>query len=156
MLQVNNLPVALIECKKFGESLNKHINQLFKYFQTKDVHLGILTNGVEYQFFTDSQKENVMDKKPYFTFDISEDDLVLLDNYAKANIAHAPIPSIVNKRKQLEQQKEQEISDYKSQINELQDKLSKQKEEPNVNEQIYSAMLVRQLLKTERLEKENK
>lgn len=166
MLQADDVPVALIECKKFGEPLTKHINQLFRYFQAKNVHIGILTNGIVYYFFTDSKRENVMDKKPFFEFDISSDDLDLLNDYTKDNILQAPIPSIVNKRKQLEQQKEQEISDYKSQISDYETKISdyeyqiselnKQKEEPNENEQIYSAMLFQQLLKAEKLEKENK
>ena len=89
MLQVDNLPVALIECKKFGEPLDKHINQLYRYFQAKNVHIGILTNGIVYYFFTDSKRENVMDKKPYLEFDITTDDLELLNNYTRDNILQA-------------------------------------------------------------------
>ena len=32
-----------------------------RYFTISDVHIAILTNGDDYWFFTDSQKENVMD-----------------------------------------------------------------------------------------------
>ena len=163
MLQVDNRPAALIECKKFGESLDKHVNQLYRYFQAKNVHIGILTNGVVYHFFTDSNRENVMDTKPYLELDITTDDLELLNDYTRDNILQAPIPSIVNKRKKQEQQKEQEISnykhqisDYESQINELQDKLSKQKDESGVDEQMYNAMLVQHLIMKDKLESENK
>ena len=51
--------------------LEGHINQLYRYFPTLPVHIGILTNGWQYWFFTDSQTENNMDKKPYFEFDMT-------------------------------------------------------------------------------------
>jgi len=126
-LQVNDVPVAIIECKKFLEPLEGHINQLYRYFPTLEIHIGILTNGIKYWFFTDSEKDNVMDKKPFLMIDIAEDDnFDCLRDYTRDNILNAPVPSIENKRKQaekerqqLEQQKEQELSDAKSKVSDL-------------------------------------
>jgi predicted type IV restriction endonuclease len=65
-------PIMLFECKWSGADLNKvHASQLYRYFSVlPDVRFGILTNGVEYRFFTDLDKPNVMDEKPFFVFDL--------------------------------------------------------------------------------------
>lgn len=58
----------LIECKKRGESLTLHAAQLGSYFAaTRSVTLGILTNGIEYRFYTDTERVNIMDENPFFT-----------------------------------------------------------------------------------------
>lgn len=59
---VNDKPVIIVECKKIGEPLWKHINQLWGYFSEKvrdGVKLGVLTDGDEYWFFTDSKDPNM-------------------------------------------------------------------------------------------------
>lgn len=102
-LQINNQPVALIECKKFGLTLSeKHISQLYRYFTISDVHIAILTNGDDYWFFTDSHKENVMDLEPYYKIRISEantDELSKLEQYSKDMIQYADINKVVRYEK---------------------------------------------------------
>ena len=81
-LQINNQPVAIVECKQLNVSLSeKHISQLYRYFTISDVHIAILTNGDDYWFFTDSQKENVMDLEPYYTIKLSTADTDELDKF---------------------------------------------------------------------------
>ena len=71
----------LVECKPVnGELSIKHASQLFRYFAATDARVALLTNGVIYKFFTDSDKANMMDEKPFFTFN--------LDDYRKADIRH--------------------------------------------------------------------
>ncbi|MFF2797077.1 type I restriction endonuclease [Lysinibacillus xylanilyticus] len=65
-------PVILIECKSIAEKLTKHDSQLFRYFGTTSAKFGILTNGIEYKFFTDLEEPNKMDTTPFFTFNILE------------------------------------------------------------------------------------
>ena len=65
-------PTILIEAKWCGESLDKHGSQLFRYFATTKAKFGILTNGVEYRFFTDLDEINKMDEKPFYTLNILE------------------------------------------------------------------------------------
>ncbi|MER2190656.1 MAG: type I restriction endonuclease [Solibacillus sp.] len=65
-------PIILIECKSISEKLTKHDSQLFRYFGTTSAKFGILTNGVEYKFFTDLEEANKMDTAPFFTFNILE------------------------------------------------------------------------------------
>lgn len=98
-LQINNQPVALVECKQLSVQLSeKHISQLYRYFTVSDVHIAILTNGDDYWFFTDSQKENVMDLEPYYTIRVSEaevDELYKFEQYSKELIQYADIAQVV-------------------------------------------------------------
>lgn len=66
----NNEPVILIEAKCVKEKLAKHDSQLFRYFGTTKAKFAILTNGIEYKFFTDLDEQNKMDQKPFFMFNI--------------------------------------------------------------------------------------
>lgn len=60
---------VLIECKPSSVDLDlKHASQLFRYFATTDARLAILTNGVQYQFYSDIEQPNRMDEKPFFVF----------------------------------------------------------------------------------------
>ncbi len=65
-------PVMLFECKSSGTDLNKvHASQLYRYFSVvPQARFGVLTNGVEYRFFSDLESPNRMDDKPFFTFNI--------------------------------------------------------------------------------------
>jgi len=67
---LNGEPVILIECKCVNEKLNKHDSQLFRYFSTTTSKFGILTNGIDYRFYTDLEEPNKMDSTPFFTFNI--------------------------------------------------------------------------------------
>lgn len=67
-------PVMIIECKCCKSQLkHQHVSQLRKYFSIHpSARLGILTNGIEYQFFTDSQNPNIMDGDPFLSFSIHD------------------------------------------------------------------------------------
>lgn len=61
----------IVECKQIDVKLSeKHISQLYRYFSVTNPHYAVLTNGVDYQIFTDSIKQNIMDSKPIFEFNI--------------------------------------------------------------------------------------
>lgn len=63
--------VILIECKPIGADLEaKHAGQLFRYFAVTDARFGVLTDGVRYLFFSDLEKENRMDDRPFFEFNL--------------------------------------------------------------------------------------
>lgn len=78
----------LIECKPSSAELNiNHAAQLFRYFSVTDARLAVLTNGVNYQFYSDVEKPNRMDDKPFFTFSmdaIKPNDIKTLDKFSKA------------------------------------------------------------------------
>ena len=70
LLYKDNNPTLIIECKKWSEDLNLHVNQLVRYYHTSKVKFGLLTNGLEYHFFTDLDQPNIMDTLPFFSFNV--------------------------------------------------------------------------------------
>lgn len=65
-------PSILIECKHWGESLDPHNSQLFRYFHTTSAKFGLLSNGIIYRFYTDLAEQNKMDDKPFFEFNVTD------------------------------------------------------------------------------------
>lgn len=65
-------PSILIECKHWGESLDPHNSQLFRYFHTTSAKFGLLSNGIIYRFYTDLVEPNKMDDKPFFEFNVTD------------------------------------------------------------------------------------
>jgi predicted type IV restriction endonuclease len=84
-------PIIIIECKPVSNNnLAAEIPQLTKYYNSKSsIVLGILTNGIEYLFFTDNCDTNVMDEEPFLIYNITKHQegfdfirlLVLDDNF---------------------------------------------------------------------------
>ena len=77
----------LVECKPATVALNiNHASQLFRYFSVTDARLAILTNGVVYQFYSDIEKPNKMDDKPFFQFSmdmLKPSDVRTIENFSK-------------------------------------------------------------------------
>ena len=71
----NGKPVFFVEAKEAGKKLSGYSEQLGDYFaKSTDVKLGILTNGVQWKFYTDVDHSNVMDKEPFVTWDVLSDE----------------------------------------------------------------------------------
>jgi len=63
--------IILIECKWSGADLHQdHASQLYRYFSATEARFAILTNGIDYEFYSDIDESNKMDSKPFFTFNI--------------------------------------------------------------------------------------
>ncbi|WP_320111397.1 type I restriction endonuclease [Draconibacterium orientale] len=65
----DGVPIIIIECKHWKENLNLHDTQLQRYFNVSKAKFGILTNGIQYRFYTDLEKPNIMDTEPFLLFD---------------------------------------------------------------------------------------
>jgi len=65
----------IIECKHWKEDLNIHKTQLERYFNHGKVpgKIALLTNGLVYNFFTDIEKENILDSSPFLSLDLSKE-----------------------------------------------------------------------------------
>ena len=87
----------LIECKKFGEKLTpKHASQLFRYFSVSHARVAILTNGSEYEFYTDLDAPNKMDEKPFLILDLTDIDDHLIPEVRKLTKSSFDVDSIVD------------------------------------------------------------
>ncbi|KJR46715.1 hypothetical protein UF75_2898 [Desulfosporosinus sp. I2] len=80
----DSIPVMFFEAKSVNEKLHNHDAQLCRYFNSaKDVSVGIITNGIEYRFFTDINDTNIMDNKPFFVVNITKLKESEIENLAK-------------------------------------------------------------------------
>lgn len=86
-ITLNGQPRIFVEAKSIHTKIVKNAPQLSRYFSTfPSVKLGILTNGIEYHFFTDLNNANIMDNKPFFIFNITsytEEDFEHLIKFSK-------------------------------------------------------------------------
>ena len=61
----------LVECKPASVALDvSHAAQLFRYFSVTETRVALLTNGIVYKFYSDIEKPNRMDDKPFFVFEL--------------------------------------------------------------------------------------
>jgi len=83
-------PIIFIEAKAANISLSEsNWKQLYNYFNAEvGLRFGILTNGIEYRFYTDLQVRNIMDKQPFMTLDMLNLDerlVAKLESFTKAS-----------------------------------------------------------------------
>lgn len=72
-ISVNGNPAIAIECKKVGTLSEANRGELKGYFNAvPTVKLGILTDGLQFQLYTDTGLENMMDDQPFAVVDLSE------------------------------------------------------------------------------------
>ena len=103
---IDNAPLIFIECKTFGEDLDKHNSQLFRYFAaTLSAKFGILTDGVTYKFYTDLEEKNRMDDTPFLTINLlslQDRDIVELKKFTKEAL---DVDNILNSAENLKYSK---------------------------------------------------
>ena len=81
---IDGKPVFLYECKWCQSSLsNANAAQLRRYFHVTSAKIGILTNGIQYYFFSDLDQTNIMDEKPFMELDLENIDATLLKEVKK-------------------------------------------------------------------------
>ena len=82
-------PIIFIECKSATNKLTlDNISQLYRYFSITDIQIGMLTNGVEYKFFTTGEDNSRMDEKPFLDIDmlnLTKKDIKELEKFKKVN-----------------------------------------------------------------------
>lgn len=86
VIKKDDEPILIIECKHWKEKPDAHNSQLHRYFHVSKAKFGVLTNGHVYNFYTDLEKTNIMDEKPFFTLklnDINENSLKILEKFTK-------------------------------------------------------------------------
>ena len=72
-IMIDGKPSILIECKACNCELDEaHASQLYRYFTSTSARFGVLTNGINYRFYTDIDEPNIMDKKPFFEMNMEE------------------------------------------------------------------------------------
>jgi hypothetical protein len=92
----------LIEAKAIGSPLSlNHASQLFRYFATTNARIAILTNGQHFHFFTDLDKPNRMDEKPFLQLDLLDLDEMLVPEVQKLTKDAFDLDSVVSAAEEL-------------------------------------------------------
>jgi hypothetical protein len=94
-------PTILVECKHWGESLDVHNSQLFRYFHTTKARFGLLSNGIIYRFYTDLVEKNKMDEKPFLEFNVTDIKDNQIEELKKFHKSYFDIDNIVNTASEL-------------------------------------------------------
>jgi predicted type IV restriction endonuclease len=94
-------PTILVECKHWGENLDVHNSQLFRYFHTTKAKFGLLSNGIIYRFYTDLVEKNKMDEKPFLEFNVTDIKDNQIEELKKFHKSYFDIDNIVNTASEL-------------------------------------------------------
>ena len=97
----NGEPTILVECKHWGESLDPHNSQLFRYFHTTKAKFGLLSNGIIYRFYTDLVEKNKMDEKPFLEFNVTDIKDNQIEELKKFHKSYFDLDNIVNTASEL-------------------------------------------------------
>lgn len=101
----NGKPIIIIEAKSVTDKLKKHDTQLMRYFSVTDAKFAILTNGINYKFFTDLEQPNMMDEKPFLEvnlLDIDDNEILQLKKFAKNTFNIETISSTASNLKYID------------------------------------------------------
>lgn len=77
---INGALAFFVEAKEVRAKIPRYAEQLGMYFAKEpDVKLGILTNGTQWQFYTDLDNVHVMDKEPFLIWNVLHDEPIPVD-----------------------------------------------------------------------------
>lgn len=93
--------ILLIECKHCGQNLSLHDTQLQKYFVASNARFGVLTNGVEYRFYTDLEKPNIMDAKSFLVVNMLELTDIDIEQLKKFHKSYYDVDNILSTAQEL-------------------------------------------------------
>lgn len=103
----NGKPSILIECKKCGDDLRiDKQDQLHRYFMTVDARIAILTDGIRYLFFSDTDEDKKMDSRPFMELNLENVDKTLLPELKKYRKGKFDTNIAVETAKQLKYNRE--------------------------------------------------
>lgn len=96
--------VMLVECKPADEALGPHKSQLFRYFTVTKTRIAVLTNGLEYRFYSDLEESNKMDERPFLVLDmlaLRDDALGQVEKFTKDSFLLDEVLSAAGEMKYL-------------------------------------------------------
>lgn len=101
-------PIIVIECKHWQQPLDLHKAQLSRYYVASKAKFGLLTNGIEYRFYTDLVNTNLMDEIPFLAFNIEtlrDSHIEALKKFTKDNFNIDDIMGSANELKYMSELK---------------------------------------------------
>lgn len=101
-------PIILIECKWCGTDIDKiDTGQMQRYFTvTTEVRLAVITNGIIYRFYSDLDKPNIMDSRPFLELNLLDIDESLVGELKKFSKTSFDITNILSSANELKYTRE--------------------------------------------------
>ena len=112
-IQKDGETIILIECKHWQQNLNLHDTQLQRYFIASNAKFGVLTNGIEYRFYSDLDKPNIMDSSPFLVVNLEKLRDAQIEELKKFHKSYFDLENILSSASELKY-----MSEIKSQIKE--------------------------------------
>lgn len=94
-------PIMLIECKHWKQDLSLHDTQLQRYYVASKARFGLLTNGIIYRFYTDLEKANIMDTKPFLEVDLENIKESQVEELKKFHKSYFDVDNILSSASEL-------------------------------------------------------
>ncbi|RAR75692.1 type I restriction endonuclease [Flavobacterium aciduliphilum] len=94
-------PAILIECKHWNKNLDLHDGQLLRYFHVSKAKFGILTNGIQFRFYSDLVQPNIMDEKPFMEVNLTDLKESQIEEIKKFHKANFDADAIINNASEL-------------------------------------------------------
>ena len=107
-------PSIIIECKRVRSQLDHHVKQLSDYYHYSEARFGVLTDGVEYRFYTDLNKLHVMDGEPFLTvsmLSLNKSAMVALERFSRGKFSEKEVLTSFEQAKVMRKILEREVSD---------------------------------------------
>jgi hypothetical protein len=98
---MDGIPTILVECKHWNQNLDIHDGQLLRYFHVSKAKFSLLTNGIEYRFYSDLENPNIMDSKPFLEFNITDMKDSQIEELKKFHKSYFNVENIVNSASEL-------------------------------------------------------
>lgn len=107
VIKRENQMIMLWECKPVGTKLSfNHASQLYRYYSVTEARFAVLTNGVDYQIYTDIEAANKMDEKPFFEFSMLALDAKAIEEIRKFSKAIFNLENILSTASELKYTKQ--------------------------------------------------
>jgi hypothetical protein len=107
VIKRENHMIMLWECKPVGTKLClNHASQLYRYYSVTEARFAVLTNGVDYQIYTDIEAANKMDEKPFFEFSMLALDAKAIEEIRKFSKAIFNLENILSTASELKYTKQ--------------------------------------------------
>lgn len=101
-IRLNDEIAILIECKAPTSPLDlRHASQLYRYFSVTGARFAILTNGFEWQFYSDLEKRNIMDGRPFLSFSLEDADQSAITELSKFRKSVFDVEAIIRTASRL-------------------------------------------------------
>ncbi len=97
----DNKPMILIECKHWKQNLSLHDNQLIRYFNVSNAKFGVLTNGIEWLFYSDLVAPNKMDEVPFLKINMLDLKEVHIQELKKFHKSYFDLDNILSSASEL-------------------------------------------------------